>query len=78
MTGRLGWQEYALARPEALLPATPEFDDTLWLTALSSPGLTAYCAMEMFGRQMPGQTLVVTSAAGSVGSYAVHSASWPA
>ena len=26
----------------------------------------------MFGRQMPGQTLVVTSAAGSVGSYAVQ------
>ena len=33
--------------------------------------LTAYCAMEMFGRR-PGQTLVVTSAAGSVGSYAVQ------
>ena len=72
VTGRLGWQEYALARPEALLPATPEFEETLWLTALSSPGLTAYCAMEMFGRPMPGQTLVVTSAAGSVGSYAVQ------
>ena len=72
VTGRLGWQEYALARPEDLLPATPEFDETLWLTALSSPGLTAYCAMEMFGRPMPGQTIVVTSAAGSVGSYAVQ------
>ena len=72
VTGRLGWQEYALARPEDLLPASPEFDETLWLTALSSPGLTAYCAMEMFGRPMPGQTLVVTSAAGSVGSYAVQ------
>lgn len=72
VTGRLGWQEYAVARPEALLPATSEFDDTLWLTALSSPGLTAYCAMEMFGRPMPGETLVVTSAAGSVGSYAVQ------
>lgn len=72
VTGRLGWQEYALARPESLLPATAAFPETLWLTALSSPGLTAYCAMEMFGRPMPGQILVVTSAAGSVGSYAVQ------
>ena len=71
VTGRLGWQEYAIAKPENLLPATRDFGETLWLTALSSPGLTAYCAMEMFGRPMPGQTLVVTSAAGSVGSYAV-------
>ena len=44
----------------------------MWLTALSSPGLTAYCAMDLFGRPMPGQTLVVTSAAGSVGSFAIQ------
>ena len=72
VTGRLGWQEYAAAKPEYLSPATREFDETLWLTALSSPGLTAYSAMEMFGRPMPGQTIVVTSAAGSVGSYAIQ------
>jgi NADPH-dependent curcumin reductase CurA len=72
VTGRLGWQEYAVAKPAGLLATTTDFDETLWLTALSSPGLTAYCALEMFGRPMPGQTLVVTSAAGSVGSYAVQ------
>ena len=72
VTGRLGWQEYAIAKPAGLLAATNDFDETLWLTALSSPGLTAYCALEMFGRPMPGETLVVTSAAGSVGSYAVQ------
>ena len=55
-----------------LLPISNEFADTLWLTALSSPGLTAYCAMDLFARPMPGQTLVVTSAAGAVGSYAVQ------
>ena len=72
VTGRLGWQEHAVAKPADLLAATTDFDETLWLTALSSPGLTAYCALEMFGRPMPGETLVVTSAAGSVGSYAVQ------
>ncbi|MGI9476030.1 MAG: zinc-binding dehydrogenase [Hyphomicrobiaceae bacterium] len=72
VTARLGWQEYAVAKPEQLMPVSNEFSPTLWLTALSSPGLTAYCAMDLFGRPMPGQTLVVTSAAGSVGSYAVQ------
>ena len=72
VTGRLGWREFALATPNQLLAVTDEFPDTLWLTALSSPGLTAYCGMDLFARPMPGQTMVVTSAAGSVGSYAVQ------
>ena len=72
VTGRLGWREYALARPDQLLAVTDEFPDTMWLTALSSPGLTAYCAMDLFARPMPGQTMVITSAAGSVGGYAVQ------
>ena len=55
VTGRLGWQEYAIAKPEDLLPRRGLRRD-LVATALSSPGLTAYCAMEMFGRPMPGQT----------------------
>lgn len=72
VTGRLGWQEYAVASEAQLLRASDEFDETLWLTALSSPGLTAYTALQLFGRPMPGNTMLVTSAAGSVGSYAVQ------
>lgn len=72
VTGRLGWQRFAVASPSDLLPATGDFAGRLWLTALSSPGLTAYCALDMFAQPMPGQTMVVTSAAGSVGSYAVQ------
>ena len=72
VTGRLGWQEYAIATPQQLTLVDHEFDETVWLTALSSPGLTAYCALDMFASTMPGQTMVVTSAAGSVGSYAVQ------
>ena len=63
--GRLGWQEIAEASPADLQLVSNDFEETMWLTALSSPGLTAYCAMDLFGRPMPGQTLV-TSAAGSV------------
>lgn len=72
VTARLGWQESAVVSAERLTPVTSEFDPTLWLTALSSPGLTAYTALDLFGRCMPGQTMVVTSAAGSVGGYAVQ------
>ena len=72
VTGRLGWQEYAIVSPEQLIAISAEFSETLWLTALSSPGLTAYCALDLFGRPMPGQTLVVTSAAGAVGSFAIQ------
>lgn len=72
VTGRLGWQEYATTTPDQVTLVNNEFADTWWLTALSSPGLTAYCALDLFARPMPGQTIVVTSAAGSVGSYAVQ------
>lgn len=72
VTARLGWQDYAVVHGDALSVISDEFDPTLWLTALSSPGLTAYTAIDLFGRCMPGQSMVVTSAAGSVGSYAVQ------
>lgn len=72
VTGRLGWQEYAVAGPQQLTVVTDEFSETAWLSALSSPGLTAYSAMNLYARPMPGSTMVVTSAAGSVGSYAVQ------
>ena len=72
VTGRLGWQEYAVARASSLTVVSDQFPDEHWLTALSSPGLTAYCAFDVCARPMPGQTLVVTSAAGAVGSYAIQ------
>lgn len=72
VTARLGWQEFPVAPADTLLPVAGAFDPTLWLTALSSPGLTAYTALDLFGRCMPGQSMVVTSAAGAVGGYAVQ------
>jgi NADPH-dependent curcumin reductase CurA len=70
--GRLGWQEYALTTPERVQIVDDEFPDEVWLTSLHSPALTAYLALEQCGRPMPGQKMVVTSAAGAVGSYAVQ------
>ena len=72
VTARLGWQEYAVANADQLNPVTDEFEPSHWLTALSSPGQTAYLAMDTFAWPTPGQTVVVTSAAGAVGCYAVQ------
>lgn len=70
--GRLGWQDFALATPDKVEIAGPDFAAEEWLSALSSPGQTPYLAFSQKARPMPGETLVVTSAAGAVGSYAVQ------
>ncbi len=72
VTSRLGWQEYAVANADQLKPVSADYQDSHWLTALSSPGQTAWLAMETFAWPGSGQTVVVTSAAGAVGNYAVQ------
>ena len=70
--GRQGWQDYAAVRPGEVSLASDDYTAEEWLTALSSPGQTPYLAYSQKARPMPGETLVVTSAAGAVGSYAVQ------
>lgn len=67
--GRLGWQDYAVC-PASSVEKIEEDDPVLWLGMLGSPGLAAYMALFGLGRPAPGETVVVTSAAGAVGSYA--------
>jgi NADPH-dependent curcumin reductase CurA len=70
--GRLGWREYAVTTPGAveIVPGGQTAKTTL--VTLSSPGLTAYAGLNAANRGMPGETLVVTSAAGGVGSHVVQ------
>lgn len=70
--GRLGWQEYADATPAALTRVNPALSMSTWLTALSSPGLSAWFGFADHARPMPGETCVITSAAGALGSFAVQ------
>ncbi len=72
VVGRQGWQDYAVVRPTDVSVASDDFAPEEWLTALSSPGQTPYLAYSRKARPMPGETLVVSSAAGAVGSYAVQ------
>jgi NADPH-dependent curcumin reductase CurA len=70
--GRLGWQEFADASPAALTRCDPAMSASTWLTALSSPGLSAWFGFADHARPMPGETCVITSAAGALGSFAVQ------
>jgi NADPH-dependent curcumin reductase CurA len=72
VTGLLGWQDYNAARPEQIgLSVVPKLD--VPLTAFLCPlhltgGLTAYFGLFDIGQPKAGDTLVVSAAAGSVGS----------
>jgi NADPH-dependent curcumin reductase CurA len=66
--GQLGWQEYATARGGSLR-RVPEILDppTLALHVVGVTGMTAYFGLLDVGRPKPGDTVVVSGAAGAVG-----------
>jgi NADPH-dependent curcumin reductase CurA len=68
VVGQLGWQEYATARAGTLRRVPPELDPpTLALHAVGMTGLTAYFGLFDVGKPRPGDTVVVSGAAGAVG-----------
>jgi NADPH-dependent curcumin reductase CurA len=67
--GAHGWQEYAVASGSALRALDPrEAPISTALGVLGMPGLTAYVGLLDIGRPRPGETVVVSAAAGAVGS----------
>ena len=73
--GLLGWQDYALISPgDAVkpirLPKLPFVNTPAFLGALGFTGLTAYFGIGDIARPRRGETVVVTAAAGAVGSIA--------
>lgn len=68
VVGQLGWQEYAVARGGAVR-RVPEILDppTLALHVVGMTGMTAYFGLLDVGRPKPGDTVVVSGAAGAVG-----------
>jgi NADPH-dependent curcumin reductase CurA len=68
VVGQLGWQEYAVARAGSVR-RVPEFLDppTLALHVVGTTGLTAYFGLMDVGQPRPGDTVVVSGAAGAVG-----------
>ena len=71
VVGQLGWQAYAIARAGTLRPIPPVLEPpTLALHAVGLTGFTAYFGLFDIGRPRPGDTIVVSAAAGAVGQIA--------
>lgn len=68
--GMLGWQQYALSDGTGIRRKVLEHDLPLSLSlgVLGINGVTAYFALTEIGEPRPGDTVVVSTAAGSVGS----------
>ena len=67
--GRLGWQEYGMARPDTVRKVPfPDIPLSTALGILGMPGMTAYFGLLEIGRPIPGDTVVVSAASGAVGA----------
>lgn len=68
--GMLGWQEYALSNGSSITRKVKETDLPLSLSLgiLGLNGVTAYFGLLEHGQPRPGDTVVVSTAAGAVGS----------
>jgi NADPH-dependent curcumin reductase CurA len=74
--GWTGWQDYLLAddalleAPFTVLPDPLPAPLPAFLGVLGHTGITAWIGIELYGRPQPGETVVVSAAAGAVGSVA--------
>ena len=68
VTGWFGWQSFAVVGPQAIERRVAPDELSLSLGILGINGLTAYLALTRVGLPKPGDTVVVSTAAGSVGS----------
>jgi NADPH-dependent curcumin reductase CurA len=68
--GMFGWQDYADSDGRNVIRKVREDDLPLSLSlgVLGLNGITAYCGLTEIGRPRPGETVVVSTAAGSVGA----------
>ena len=75
ITGLLGWQDYALCdalsfASQHLQKVDKSMDAPTQLGVCGVTGLTAYFGMDTIGKPRPGETVVVSGAAGATGSIA--------
>jgi NADPH-dependent curcumin reductase CurA len=68
VVGMIGWTEYAVSDGQGLNKLPPGVSAEAVLCVLALPGLTAYQGLMNIGQPKAGETLVVSGAAGSVGS----------
>lgn len=69
VTGLLGVQDYAISNGQGLTKVDPKLAPLpLYLSTLGMPGMTAYFGLLEVGKPEAGNTVVVSGAAGAVGS----------
>jgi NADPH-dependent curcumin reductase CurA len=69
VTGLVGVQEYATLAGDGAVKVDPELAPLpVYLNTLGMPGMTAYFGLLDVGRPQPGDTVVVSGAAGAVGA----------
>jgi NADPH-dependent curcumin reductase CurA len=69
VVGSLGWQDYSIASENAVRKIDPNIAPvSTALGVLGMPGLTAYFGLLDIGRPQPNETVVVSGAAGAVGT----------
>lgn len=66
--GMMGWTEYFLSNGVGLNKVTAPLPDEAILSVFALPGLTATQGLYSIGKPQKGETIVVSGAAGSVGS----------
>ncbi len=70
VSGLLGWQQYATVKAKRLQKLPPGVKPTMALSSLGITGLTAYFGLLDICQPKAGETVVVSGAAGAVGSVA--------
>ena len=69
VSGILDWKTKQISNGDGLLKVNPEKASlSAYLGILGMTGLTAYCGLTQIGKPVAGETLVVSGAAGAVGS----------
>src|SRR5580704_12268689 len=67
--GMLGWSEYSVSKPEGIAKVDArQIPLSAYLGAVGMPGMTAWYGYNKIMAPKPGETVVVSAAAGAVGS----------
>ena len=68
VAGDLGWQTLAVSNGQGLRKIMPNVPPAAQLSVCGMPGVTAWCGLLLIGEPKAGETVVVSAAAGAVGS----------
>ncbi len=66
--GMTGWTEHLVSYGAGFEPVHPDLPPTAMLSVLGTTGLTAWCGLFKLGKPKPGDTVLVSGAAGATGS----------